>query len=153
MASPHAAGCAALLIQVGLVATPDQIETRLKTSAVQVTNPTNGRTFPRIDCNPPPLSAVAIEGPTYGLLNRSYSFTSTVSPITALTPLTYTWSITGQTPFTTTSGLSSTLSIAWPIAGTYGITVTATNSEAIVTDTHTIVISPSISIYLPLEMR
>jgi subtilisin family serine protease len=153
MASPHAAGCAALFMQLGIVTTPDQIEARLKSSAVQVTNPTNGRTYPRIDCNPPPLSAVALEGPTYGLVDTPYTFTSTSSPISALTPLTYTWSFDGHVPITTTGNLSSSLSLSWPIAGTYGITVTASNTEAIVTDTHTIVISPSLSIYLPLEMR
>lgn len=50
MASPHAAGCAALLIQAGDATTPDQIEARLKTSAFTVTVGSN--TFPRIDCAP-----------------------------------------------------------------------------------------------------
>lgn len=52
MASPHAAGCAALLIQSGEATTPDEIETRLETSPVHVTDPTNGLSFPRIDCRP-----------------------------------------------------------------------------------------------------
>ena len=52
MASPHAAGCAALLIEAGDATTPDEIETRLKTSGVQVTDPKNDLTFPRIDCVP-----------------------------------------------------------------------------------------------------
>jgi subtilisin family serine protease len=52
MASPHAAGCAALLIQSGEAITPAQIESRLETSTIQVTDPTNGLTFPRIDCHP-----------------------------------------------------------------------------------------------------
>ncbi|MEE8386801.1 MAG: IPTL-CTERM sorting domain-containing protein [Dehalococcoidia bacterium] len=52
MASPHAAGCAALLIQSGDAVTPNQIETRLETSGVSVTDPTNGLSFPRIDCSP-----------------------------------------------------------------------------------------------------
>ncbi|MCH7999341.1 MAG: S8 family serine peptidase [Chloroflexi bacterium] len=52
-ASPHAAGCAALLIQAGVAVTPDQIETRLETSPVVVTDPTNGLQFPRIDCFQP----------------------------------------------------------------------------------------------------
>lgn len=52
MASPHAAGCAALLIEAGDASTPDGIETRLEDSDEQVTDPTNGLTFPRIDCVP-----------------------------------------------------------------------------------------------------
>jgi subtilisin family serine protease len=52
MASPHAAACAALLIQTGEATTPAQIETRLETSAFMVTVPGNGLTFPRIDCAP-----------------------------------------------------------------------------------------------------
>ena len=52
MSSPHAAGCAALLIQTGEATTPDQIETRLETSTASVTVPGNGLTFPRIDCRP-----------------------------------------------------------------------------------------------------
>jgi hypothetical protein len=52
MSSPHAAGCAALLIQTAEATTPDQIETRLETSTASVTVPGNGLTFPRIDCRP-----------------------------------------------------------------------------------------------------
>lgn len=52
-ASPHAAGCAALFIEAGVATTPDQIEARLEVSPVQVTDPKNGLTFPRIDCFEP----------------------------------------------------------------------------------------------------
>jgi hypothetical protein len=51
-ASPHAAGCAALLIQAKVATTPDEIEAFLKSSPVEVTDPKNGLTFPRIDCSP-----------------------------------------------------------------------------------------------------
>jgi subtilisin family serine protease len=50
MASPHAAGCAALLIESGDATTPAAIETLLESSTVQVSD--NGLLFPRIDCNP-----------------------------------------------------------------------------------------------------
>ena len=49
-ASPHAAGCAALLLEAGVAVTPDEIEARLKASPVAVTDATNGLQFPRIDC-------------------------------------------------------------------------------------------------------
>ena len=51
MASPHAAGCAALLIESEAALTPDLIETALEASSVKVTDVTNGLTFPRIDCS------------------------------------------------------------------------------------------------------
>jgi subtilisin family serine protease len=73
MASPHAAGCAALLIDAGRFTTPAAVETRLKTSPVRVTDPKNGRSFPRIDCSLDPNAApvVSIGGPYAGLEGRS----------------------------------------------------------------------------------
>jgi hypothetical protein len=50
MASPTAAGCAALLIESGEATTPAAIEARLETSSVQLTR--GGVTIPRIDCGP-----------------------------------------------------------------------------------------------------
>ena len=74
MASPHAAGCAALLIASGEVATPDQIETRLETSPVQVTDATNGLTFPRIECSL-----------TFDLVVDKVADSTTISPTTTIT--------------------------------------------------------------------
>lgn len=79
MASPHAAGCAALLIQSGEATTPNQIENRLETSAVQVTDPTNGLTFPRIDCHP----AAATPTPTSSA-TPSPTATSSTTPTPTL---------------------------------------------------------------------
>jgi subtilisin family serine protease len=50
MASPHVAGCAALLIQNGDATTPAAIRNRLRTSPFSVTVGSN--TFPRLDCVP-----------------------------------------------------------------------------------------------------
>jgi hypothetical protein len=83
MASPHAAGCAALLLESGEALTPDEIEARLEISLVQVLDPTNGRIFPRIDCSPsiPTLVQKIVGGPdrplptpeslTFEILNTS----------------------------------------------------------------------------------
>jgi subtilisin family serine protease len=60
MASPHAAGCAALLMESGDAVTPADIETRLETSGAQVTDPTNDLSFPRIDCVPDDNAAPAV---------------------------------------------------------------------------------------------
>lgn len=51
MSSPHAAGCAALLLEAGDAATPNQIEALLESSPFSVTVAGNGLTFPRIDCS------------------------------------------------------------------------------------------------------
>lgn len=50
-ASPHVAGCAALLFAADVASTPDEIATALATaSTVTVTDTDNGRSFPRLDC-------------------------------------------------------------------------------------------------------
>jgi hypothetical protein len=49
MASPHAAGTAALLIQAKPSITPTEIEAVLQTTGVPVTDPKNGQTCPRIN--------------------------------------------------------------------------------------------------------
>jgi hypothetical protein len=49
MASPHAAGTAALLIQAKPSITPTEIEAVLQTTGVPVTDPKNGQTRPRIN--------------------------------------------------------------------------------------------------------
>jgi len=48
-ASPHAAGGAALLLEANPTLTPDQIKAALRNSSVQVTDPKNDLTFPRIN--------------------------------------------------------------------------------------------------------
>jgi len=49
-ASPHAAACAADLLQADPSLTPDDIETALKLTGIPVTDPKNALIFPRIDC-------------------------------------------------------------------------------------------------------
>jgi len=49
-----------------------------------------------------PVEDVTIEGPTTGAVNASYTFTATVSPISATLPVTYAWQVTLVIP--TTSG-------------------------------------------------
>mmetsp|Transcript_8873 Transcript_8873/g.24576 ORF Transcript_8873/g.24576 Transcript_8873/m.24576 type:complete len:687 (+) Transcript_8873:68-2128(+) len=54
LASPHAVGCAALLIQNGDATTPDDIEARLKTSDVEVSK--FNLAYPRINCKVDPFA-------------------------------------------------------------------------------------------------
>ncbi len=49
MAAPHAAAVAALLLDADPSATPDEIESCMKSSGVPVTDPGNGVTTPRVD--------------------------------------------------------------------------------------------------------
>lgn len=49
-ASPHAAGCAADILEADPSLTPDEIESALKLNGVSVTDAKNALTFPRIDC-------------------------------------------------------------------------------------------------------
>jgi subtilisin family serine protease len=141
MAAPHAAGCAALFIQTGATVTPDAIEARLESSPVQVTDVTNGLTFPRIDCSPDPPAAVNLTGPALGEVGVTYAFTASVSPITVTRPLTYVWTATGHSPLTRSGGLSDTVRFAWNSPGSRTVTVTVGNAVGAVTDTHTIALS------------
>ncbi len=154
MASPHAAGCAALLMEAGVAITPDQIETWMEDSPIQVTDARNGLTFPRLDCRHYPLSAVVISGPTAGIPGISYGFTATVSPLNATLPLTYTWQADGQAPIVRTGGLTDTAVFEWEDAGTYTITITAANRTSTVSATHTIQLQAlDRAIYLPMIVR
>jgi hypothetical protein len=49
-ASPHAAGCAANLLQADPTLDPTTLETILETTGPLVTDVTNGLSFPRVDC-------------------------------------------------------------------------------------------------------
>ncbi len=159
MASAHAAGCAALLIQSGEATTPNQIETRLETSAVQVTDPTNGLTFPRIDCQPPPPpptttpshtpTASATHTPT---ATPDLIETATLTPTATFTPtatstgtatLTPTATITGTVTPTVTATISGTATLSPTMTPT--VTVTVTPTVTAVPLTHTL--------YLPFIRR
>ncbi|MEE8391275.1 MAG: alkaline phosphatase [Anaerolineae bacterium] len=81
-----------------------------------------------------------ISGPTMGAVQTSYTFTATVSPVTAtvVLPITFDWQATEQSVVTNTTGLSDTVSFTWTTTGTQAITVTATNAEGTVSSSHTI---------------
>jgi hypothetical protein len=106
-----------------------------------------------------PINTVAISGPTNGDANAPYTFTATVSPISATHPIIYTWQVSDQTPVTHTNNLSDTIGFSWSVTGTKQITVTAYNGITPVSDTHTITITanligdPPPKIYLPLILK
>jgi N-acetylneuraminic acid mutarotase len=100
-----------------------------------------------------PPDKVTISGPGEGMVNKSYSFTANVIPITTSLPLTYTWQASGQVPITYTAGLTDTISFTWDVTGTQVITVTANNQFGLVTDNQMIMITAPLNHYLPLVTK
>ena len=94
MASPHAAGCAALLIQTGYT-TPAAIEARLKTSAFRVIR--NGINYPRIDCSPNRNPSAAIGGPYAETEGNAITVSGTATDADG-DALAFTWSFGDGSP-------------------------------------------------------
>jgi subtilisin family serine protease len=75
------------------------------------------------------ISSISIRPPSYVLLNRPAAFTASVSPATAGTPITYTWTATDQKTITGTSNsLTSKVTFTWSKLGAKTVRVTATNA-------------------------
>lgn len=103
MASPSAAGCAALLIESGTATTPAAIEARLETSSTTVLA-ANGSTYPRFDCSPDlprirPFGVVATEGDTGTTTIQAQILLEDLAgnPFSAITPVTVNYA-TGDIP-------------------------------------------------------
>jgi hypothetical protein len=78
------------------------------------------------------------------LANTPYTFTATVSPVTATQPITYVWQATDLGTVTHTGGdLDDTATFTWTTPGSKVITVTASNAAGTVSDTHVIPLSVS----------
>ncbi len=88
-----------------------------------------------------PIASVTIDGPVSGVVNAGYTFTATVTPVTATLPVTYTWQATDQV---TQVSQVNMVKYSWLMAGTKTITVTAVNSDTVapVIDVHTIFVAP-----------
>ncbi len=99
------------------------------------------------------LDTVTINGSTMGAMGIEYPFVATVAPLSATTPITYTWQASEQLPFTITGALSNTVTFSWATTGTKTLTVTATNLVGSVTGTHTITIEPLKLFYLPMIFK
>ncbi len=101
-----------------------------------------------------PLTAAAIEGPVdvTGTLyiDALYTFEAVITPITATTPITYTW-----TPTPTNGQHHATAQYQWKAPGAYTITLTAENCGGPVAapPREVIIEAPPYRIYLPLTLR
>ena len=103
---------------------------------------------------PPALEQVTISGPQSGTAGESLAFSAAILPLEASQPITYLWQASGLLPITHTNGLSDTASFAWQTAGPQTVTLSAWNNTYIVTDTHTLLISPqSYLLHLPAVFR
>lgn len=92
-----------------------------------------------------PPTGVSIDGPDTGNVGGSYAFTATVSPLTATTPLTYVWQADGQSTVTRTGEYTDSVPFDWDSPGNKTITVTVSNDDGSISDTHTIfVVQPPI---------
>lgn len=102
------------------------------------------------------ILSVVIDGQEYGIVDTIYTFTANVSPLTATTPITYLWEVAGQSDeLHTGQGISDTLDFSGDTAGTYVITVTASNGTAgnggVHSDTHQITLT--IGAVAPMTMN
>jgi hypothetical protein len=97
-------------------------------------------------------AAVTVTGPTTGLVNGAYTFTTAVIPSITSTPITYTWEATNHSVVTQTGDLTDAATFAWSVPGLKRITVTAMNGAGTVSNVHTIAIE-SCRIHLPIVFR
>jgi hypothetical protein len=123
------------LLDAGILFTVDQLEARLEDSPFQVTDLTNGLTFPRIDCAFSSITAVNLSGPPTGIIGASYTFNASALPGTASMPVVYSYAATGQTPISHSAGLTDSVSYSWSTPGVKSVTVSAHNGGATTGDT------------------
>ena len=126
----------------------DSLSEANETVGLALSNPTNAMlgtpvsaTLTILDDDVIPLTDATISGPTAGTVNTAYTFTATVSPLTATQPITYVWQATGQSPMAHTGGLSDTVTYNWNTPGTKIIIVMAQNGGGAVSDNHVIAIN------------
>jgi len=98
--------------------------------------PANSITLVIIPPGGGPIADVNIHGPGAGVLNTTYTFTTTISPLDASTPISYTWS-----PEPDSGQDTSVATYSWATVGGKTITVTAQNSGGSAVDTHAITIT------------
>jgi hypothetical protein len=93
---------------------------------------------------PQPLTGVSLAGPLETTQDDLTTFTASVTPPTATTPVSYTWQATEYpSDPQATDGVTNAMDLIWATTGTKSITVTAANcggADAVVSATHTITV-------------
>jgi predicted outer membrane repeat protein len=97
-----------------------------------------------------PLLGVSIDGPPVGLVDSTYSFVASITPVDASLPVAYTWS-----PEPDSGQGSANVQYTWATTGTKTVSVSASNCGGawIADDEHLISIRTGMRIYLPLVVR
>ncbi|HQI87566.1 MAG TPA: DNRLRE domain-containing protein [Anaerolineae bacterium] len=94
-----------------------------------------------------PATSVSINGATQGFTDTAYSFNASILPTTATPPILYTWRADEQSTF---EGYVGVITYTWATTGTKTITVTASNCESSVVDTHQVVINAPVPTCTPV---
>lgn len=94
-----------------------------------------------------PATSVTIGGATQGFTNTALVFNASILPSTATAPILYTWRADEQSTF---EGYVGVVTYTWATTGTKTITVTASNCESSVVDTHQVVITTSVPACTPV---
>ena len=119
--------------------------------------------FANVSGSSTPIAPISVipTGSALGIINVSYTFTATVSPITTTQPITYLWQATGLTPqIHHGRGRTDTATFTWPsdATGIKTISVSASNQVGTAYGSNSILISAtpiifSHWIYLPAIRR
>ncbi|MBN2394333.1 MAG: DNRLRE domain-containing protein [Anaerolineae bacterium] len=83
-----------------------------------------------------PATSVNIGGATLGVTDTVYTFTASISPLDATPPIDFSWEADEQTPVS-----GSSVEYTWDTPGTKMITVTVSNCESSIMDTHLVTIT------------
>ncbi len=92
-----------------------------------------------------PVSAVTITGPLSLPVDQGALYTATAAPLTATTPITFSWS---------NGSSASSTTYSWPLPGTYTIALTGTNPCGTASAMLAVrVEAPEYQVYLPLVVK
>lgn len=89
-----------------------------------------------------PMSKLSLSGAPTGTVSTVYTFTASIEPISATTPITYLWQVTGQNPITHVGGLNDTLAYQWSSPGVKAITLVAMSAGGAISTGLSIDIAP-----------
>lgn len=98
--------------------------------------------------NVPPAD-VALAGPTSVIVGQVATYNDSVSPPEATTPITHTWSATGLSGHTHSSGLADTANFTWATPGVKTVSIQAANQVGVASDSLTVtVVQPPTSVII-----
>jgi subtilisin family serine protease len=157
MATPHVAGVLGLMRSMSPSRTIEDLRSILRASADDLgasgwdiyygAGRLNAYRALQLTANA--ITSVSLRGPYTVKPAVAATFTARVSPTNAATPITYTWTATGQSPnrtFTTNS-LTNQTTYTWTTPGLKTVRVTASNLGS--TRTTTIIIAVGLPVFMP----